>query len=476
MYYEYKRGILYINREKIGGGHMLMRFSVSNFLSFGYKVNEKGEEISDDYKLYAGRSEQHGERMMRFGNRKVLKFSSLYGANASGKTNLIHAIDTGKMILLRTMEGVDLHERYCRSKKENKERSSLFEYEFTVGDRCYAYGFKVNLEEGVVLSEWLSELYDSGERSIFGRISDGNQYYFDEKMFTEQENIEQFHFFIQDANRIKTSLLIYEIKRRNLEHRDYAVFLDIYHWFQKKLTIIYPETTIGSSYFLFGNGNEELIKILDYFDTGITGYDMRKLNEEAFYEYFHNEKLAKKLLNDIDKRRNGHEIIATNHSLFEIRHNESDEREIEKLLFQHGEDENKYEYGEESDGTKRLIELMDVLLNDDGERVFIIDELDRSLHPQMTIKFVETFLKFSKKKRTQLVITTHESNLMDLNILRRDEIWFAEKEKDNTTHLYTLEAFKIRYDKVVSKGYLAGRYGAVPVFKDFEYVWGRDSE
>ena len=83
-------------------------------------------------------------------------------------------------------------------------------------------------------------------------------------------------------------------------------------------------------------------------------------------------------------------------------------------------------------------------------------------------------MKFSEKKSTQLIITTHESNLMDLNILRRDEIWFAEKERDNGTNLYTLEKFKIRYDKVVSKDYLAGRYGAVPVFKDFEYVWGRE--
>ncbi len=135
-------------------------------------------------------------------------------------------------------------------------------------------------------------------------------------------------------------------------------------------------------------------------------------------------------------------------------------------MFQHGADESKYEYGEESDGTQRVIELLDVILSDDEDKVFVVDELDRSLHPQMTIKFVETFLKFSAE--------THESNLMDLNILRRDEIWFAEKEQDNNTKLYTLEKFKIRYDKVVSKDYLAGRYGAVPVFKDFEYVWGKE--
>ena len=158
--------------------------------------------------------------------------------------------------------------------------------------------------------------------------------------------------------------------------------------------------------------------------------------------------------------------------MLEIDYNEEGVEKVAKLMFQHGEDTEKYEYGEESDGTQRLIQLLNVILNDGEETIFIIDELDRSFHPQMTIKFVETFLKFSAKKATQLIITTHESNLMDLNILRRDEIWFAEKEKDNNTILYTLEKFKIRYDKVVAKDYLAGRYGAVPVFQDFEYVWG----
>jgi len=142
-------------------------------------------------------------------------------------------------------------------------------------------------------------------------------------------------------------------------------------------------------------------------------------------------------------------------------------------MFQHGTDESEYEYGEESDGTQRLIELLGVILNDKKDKVFLIDELDRSLHPQMTIKFVETFLKFSREMNSQLIITTHESNLMDLSLLRRDEIWFAEKGWDNTTSLYTLEKFKIRYDKEFVDDYFAGRYGAVPVFKDFEYVWGR---
>lgn len=455
---------------------MLMRFSVSNYMSFGYKTDQKGKVIPEEFYLYAGRSEQFKDRVFNFKRRKVLKFSSLYGANAAGKTNLIHAIECGKKILLSTTKGLDYQDKYCRNKNSNKDKPTLFEYEFTIETRCFAYGFTVNLNKGDILSEWLYELDEEGEHTIFERLVEENQYYFNEELFENQENVQQFHYFMKDANRIHESLLLYEINRRRLEENDFEVFSKIYSWYRSKLIVIYPETKIGSSYSWFRSDNTKLTSILNYLDTGITGYEMKKLTENAFREYFPNDTLAEKFLQR-PKIENPHKmgsILNVGGTLFEIRYGEKRAESIAKLMFQHGKDETSYEYGEESDGTQRLIELMDVILSDDSERVFIIDELDRSLHPQMTIKFVETFLKFSESKNTQLIITTHESNLMNLKLLRRDEIWFAEREGDNTTSLYTLDKFKIRYDKVVSKDYLAGRYGAVPVFKDFEYVWGRE--
>lgn len=452
---------------------MLMRFSVSNYLSFGYKTDHKGEVIPMEYHLYAGQSEQHKERVINYHKRKVLKFSSIYGANASGKTNLIKAIDTGKEIVLNTMEDSDYKDKFCRSCKENANRPTMFEYEFTLKDRCFVYGFTVNLQENNVISEWLYELESEVENVVFERITENNQYYFDEDIFQNKESKAKFQFFIEDANQIHTTLLLHEISRRKMKDTDFKIFQDIYQWFKYQLIIIYPETKIGASYFRFVSDNEKLVSILKYLDTGITNYSMRKINENIFKEYFRDESMAEKFLQRLDsnKRNRSKAILNLGETLFELEYKEDEKTEISKLMFQHGMDEESYEYGEESDGTQRLIELLDVILNDDNDKVFVIDELDRSLHPQMTIKFVETFLKFSKEKKTQLIITTHESNLMDLNLLRRDEIWFAEKENDNSTNLYTLEKFKIRYDKVVSKNYLAGRYGAVPVFKDFEYVW-----
>lgn len=450
---------------------MLMKFLVSNFMSFGYKTDDNGDVIPTEYHLYAGNAEQHNERVLHFGKRKVLKFSSIYGANASGKSNLIKAIDAGKQIILHTLSGLEFKEEFCRNQKTNANMPTTFEYEFTIDSKCFAYGFTVNLEKKVVLSEWLYELINEKENVIFERLVEENQYYFDEGLFEKEEQRQQFHFFIQDANRIDTTLLLHEINRRNLREREFDLFKQIYRWFREKLVIIYPYTMLGESYAWFGSDNKKLVDILKYFDTGITNYTMNRINESAFREYFPNESLANRYLQSSDKKR-GRGILRINGSLLELDYRDSEKPIINKLMFQHGTDEFNYEYGEESDGTQRLIELLDIILNDAEDKVFMIDELDRSLHPQMTIKFVETFLKFSKEKTTQLIITTHESNLMDLKILRRDEIWFAEREEDNSTKLYTLEKFKVRYDKVVSKNYLAGRYGAVPVFKDFDYVWG----
>ena len=130
-----------------------------------------------------------------------------------------------------------------------------------------------------------------------------------------------------------------------------------------------------------------------------------------------------------------------------------------------------YDFGfeDESDGTRRLFDLLDMLLTETEDVVFVVDELERSLHPKLTQHFLELFSDVHKDRRVQLLFTTHESSIMDQELFRRDEIWFVERSGDNNSTLYSLDRFKERYDKVLSKAYLEGRYGAIPVFSKFRF-------
>jgi len=134
------------------------------------------------------------------------------------------------------------------------------------------------------------------------------------------------------------------------------------------------------------------------------------------------------------------------------------------IRFQHqGQESALMDANEESDGTLRLLDLVPILRGGETQgKVFIIDELDRSLHPLISYRLVERFL--ATGGTNQLVATTHASNLLDFDLLRRDEIWFIEKDRQGASHLYSLEEFTPRYDLDVEKGYLFGRFGAIPVF------------
>ena len=111
-----------------------------------------------------------------------------------------------------------------------------------------------------------------------------------------------------------------------------------------------------------------------------------------------------------------------------------------------------------------MLELYDIIKNK-NEKIFVVDELDRSLHPNLTFNFVKKYLSIENK--SQLIVSTHEDRILDLNIMRRDEIWFVEKNDIGESKIYSLEEFKTRFDKDIMTAYLDGRYGSIPKFKFF---------
>ena len=144
--------------------------------------------------------------------------------------------------------------------------------------------------------------------------------------------------------------------------------------------------------------------------------------------------------------------------------------EITTLVLKHGNSIFDFSFNEESDGTKRLFDLVDMLLIKDDDMLFVVDELERSLHPKLTQHFLKLFMEAHGEDRVQLIFTTHEDTIMDQELFRRDEIWFVERDGFNSSKIYSLDRFKERYDKKLSKAYLEGRYGAIPVFKQFNFL------
>lgn len=133
--------------------------------------------------------------------------------------------------------------------------------------------------------------------------------------------------------------------------------------------------------------------------------------------------------------------------------------DVKALKFKHKNSDSLFGTYEESDGTIRILELIDILLSKD--KLFLIDELDSSLHPLLVTGLLKIFLQ--SNINNQLIITTHEMKTLDFDLVRRDEIWFAEKSENGETRIYSLEEFKdvARFDRKIDKAYMEGRFGAI---------------
>ena len=166
-----------------------------------------------------------------------------------------------------------------------------------------------------------------------------------------------------------------------------------------------------------------------------------------------------------NKKIKANSFLRVNNELYIFEKKNSESMDIKTIKFEHRNNDGEYSFSEESDGTIRLLDLIEILLNNKRNKVYVIDELDRCLHPQLTYRFVENFLNKTDSKNVQLIVTTHESRLLNFDLLRRDEIWFANREKNGPTKLYSLEDYNERFDKKIDKAYLEGRYGGVPIFE-----------
>lgn len=243
------------------------------------------------------------------------------------------------------------------------------------------------------------------------------------------------------------------------------------NWIDNKLIVIYPHTkfaglvqmlTTSEHFKHFAN------QLLATFDTGIQELGIEEVELDKFLGE-DDESFKKELIEDLKELKN---VVLPTESGAVIVMQENERFVVKKVISYHknilGQNIH-FELSEESDGTQRLLDFIpafDVILDNDA--TFIIDEIDHSLHPALLKTLIQKIMA-DETTKGQLIFTTHESNLLDMDLFRQDEIWFAEKDKKSGgTQLYSLSDFRPRYDLDIRKGYLKGRFGAIPFLANLE--------
>lgn len=417
---------------------MLVEFSVKNFLSFKEKTT---------FSMLAATGNENEENMIIKGNERILKTTALYGANASGKTNLIKAF-AAAIMMVRKSSNRKVEEKLSEMvpfafDEKNKKEPCEFEFVFIADGSKYIYGFIA--DENKVYEEYLYQYFSAKPTRIFERM-----------------NCNDYRFLQSDESKLNA------IKAQNTDNKlflatattwNYDKTREPYLWFEK-----YIDTyTGGISLSDFAieafskDENEELknftLKLLEEADIVIKDFSIEV--EEVDID----SNILMLLKNVAVPQKQKNVKIKMMHEVKDVK----DNPKVYELNFMN-----------ESSGTQILFSIAPILKNVfENGKILVIDEIERSLHPSL----VEMIIKFFhnsdiNKGNAQLIFNTHDTNLLSLEIFRRDQIWFTEKDaKKGTSELYPLDDFSVRKSENIQKGYLNGRYGAIPFVATGGNLW-----
>ncbi len=441
---------------------MIVSFSVSNFRSFS---SEETFSLIASNRL----SDSHQDHTFPVPNSKenVLKTGVIYGANGAGKSNLFKALNYLKSIALKPKKknsGTD-REKFRFDTTSNEP--SVFDLLFINNNKLYRYGVKVDDQK--IIEEWLVHIVGTKEKVLYERVTDENG-----KVKIEANGLkssgDKLRALVTVGGPQNQSFLA--TIQATLDISDFGdQITDVITWFDDSLTLIAPDTSFGSLGQLLDSDLDFLKFAGSFLKSASTGVDhlliqKNEISEDELRNLL-GKRFASKLLEDITEDKDSLAVVQLNQGI-ELLVERSDENHFYRITIQAA---HEFQPGnvitldltEESDGTRRLLNLLPALhFLRTSNAVFFIDEIDRSLHPKLAWEFLEFFLKSCQGGQHQIIVTTHESNLLDLELLRRDEIWFAEKDHLGASHIYSLADFKIRTDLDIRKHYLQGRFGAIP--------------
>jgi len=447
---------------------MLIRFTIENFSSFREK---------QVFSMIPGKgSLKSHHKSTAIKGISALKLGLIFGANASGKSNLIKAIDFGRMTVLKgTPPEQPITTNYFKLDRACETRPTYIEYEIQHRGKNYAYGFIFNSRE--IIDEWLYELHTSGELKIFERK---NTTSFDlDFLFRKNKSSgeKQFLEFIAKSTS-RNQLLLTQIRNTNVTDNvsDISDILNVIDWFQNALTVIYPGTkNIGKKFELHKNTDLQQVfhEMLDYFDTGIDGIEFKEIDfEKIDVPVDVKMDIKHDLLSEKSEKTSAFLSNPDDDKYYVITKINNTTLEAKLLKTKHmviGGGYELFDLKDESDGTRRIMDLIPLVVDFfGGGNVFVVDEIERSLHPNLVRDFFEFILDKCENINSQLIASSHEATLLNQKLLRKDEIWFAVKDREGATNLHSLEDYKVRFDKEIMKDYLIGRYRAVPKFGNRE--------
>lgn len=377
----------------------------------------------------------------------MLPLAVFYGANSGGKSNLIEAIATMRNIVIRSVrlnEGDKLPYDPFALDETSEQLPTFFEIQFIKDEVVYRYGFEYDRDE--IISEWLYEkCFGEKEYELFVRSRDLIDV--SSKRFPEGEGKED----LTNTNRLFLSLVA-QLKGEKSNK--------VMNWFKTCNVVsgIESEGYEGFTLKMFLEHLEGADQAQDFFkelQLGFTRFTVKKMDipKEVI------EKAPDSIKSELEKDTSSGAFVAplTTHNVY---------NEDGRIIGERNFPKNKME----SEGTKKVIEMSGPIFDTLNEgKILIVDELDAKLHPLLTRNIVLLFMDPQRNPHgAQLIFATHDTNLLDLDIIRRDQIWFAEKDKVEATDIYSLVEFKdeegkkVRNDRDIKRDYIRGRYGAIP--------------
>lgn len=432
---------------------MFIEFSVGNYRSFREKVTFSLLATNLSAKKESQSIDDNNRFMSPVGSH-LLKSAAIYGANASGKSNFVKAFNFMRNFVINSSkdrqanEPIEVEPFLLDSNSANKP--SFFEIAMIIEEDLYWYGFEANDKE--IVSEWLSQKSSSTTRSRESQLfrRENKEINFNSKKFKEgskkaketRSNALFLSKCAQDNGRISTKLI---------------------SWFQgiKLIPGIGDAARSFTYHMLDQNENRaKITRLLNNLDLGFNEISTKKqkISVEEFFSTSKPETISSMSRSITKYSEDGFEVTHA-----KTHHRKSDSSDIQLFdLDQH-----------ESEGTKKIFALAGVWLDTLANGgLLVIDEFDARLHPKLTKRLVQLFnSNETNPQNAQLIFATHDTNLLSNKLLRRDQIWFAEKDKNQATKLYSLAEYKVRNDASYEADYIEGRYGAVPFIGDLSQIF-----